>query len=308
MMNPAWLRNTRRTFTVNERAGIRREIREPGCVASAQTGDLNPQAVQMADESMVRNLDAQARAIWPQEAPLFARYRLPERASILDAGCGTGEISSRLALAFAQADVLGVDIVDAHLELARSRYSGLAPRLRFEHQSVYELREPDGRFDLTVCRHVLHAIPHAEVVVRELARVTRPGGYVHLIPEDYRMLHFQSRDGRDPSDFWHTGPLEFGAATDTDLFIGRNVFSILKRLGLRDIAMEYVVVDTLRTPRETFAAIIEAWRDGYVDAIAEHTSYSREDAVAYFDAMAAVIRDPLGYACWLLPVASARVP
>jgi hypothetical protein len=27
--------------------------------------DLNPQAKQMADESMVRNLDAQARAIWP---------------------------------------------------------------------------------------------------------------------------------------------------------------------------------------------------------------------------------------------------
>lgn len=277
-------------------------------MAADLTGDLNPQAVQMADESMVRNLDAQARAIWPQEAPLFARYQLPERPSILDAGCGTGEISSRLAATFPAAQVLGVDIIDAHLEIARSRYSSLAPRLRFEHQSVYELREPDGRFDLTVCRHVLHAIPHAQAVVKELVRVTRPGGYLHLIPEDYRMLHFQSRDGCDPSDFWHAGPLEFGAATETDLFIGRNVFSILARLGLREIAMDYVAVDTLRTPRETFASIIEAWRDGYVDAIAEHTSYSREDAVEYFDAMAAVIRDPLGYACWLLPVASARVP
>jgi hypothetical protein len=28
--------------------------------------DLNPQAHQMADESMVRNLEAQAQAIWPQ--------------------------------------------------------------------------------------------------------------------------------------------------------------------------------------------------------------------------------------------------
>src|SRR5581483_8888775 len=89
-----------------------------GCTAQTReiaTGDLNPHAVQMADESMVRNLDAQARAIWPQEAPLFARYRLPERASILDAGCGTGEISFRLATLFTQAEVLGVDIVDAHL-------------------------------------------------------------------------------------------------------------------------------------------------------------------------------------------------
>jgi hypothetical protein len=62
--------------------------------------DLNPQARQMADESMVRGLDAQARAIWPQEVPLLRRYALPADASILDAGCGTGEGSSRLAALF----------------------------------------------------------------------------------------------------------------------------------------------------------------------------------------------------------------
>ena len=58
---------------------------------------LNPQAREMEDESMVRNLAAQADAIWPQEQPLFARYGLPAEAQILDAGCGTGEISMRLA-------------------------------------------------------------------------------------------------------------------------------------------------------------------------------------------------------------------
>ena len=40
--------------------------------------DLNPQAKQMADESMVSgNLRAQADAIWPQERTLFDRYPLP---------------------------------------------------------------------------------------------------------------------------------------------------------------------------------------------------------------------------------------
>ena len=47
-----------------------------------------------------------------------------------------GEISSRLAVMFPGAQVLAVDIVDADLELARLRYSDLAPRLRFEHQSI----------------------------------------------------------------------------------------------------------------------------------------------------------------------------
>jgi hypothetical protein len=53
--------------------------------------DLNPQATQMADESMVRGLDAQARAIWPQELQFMRRYVMPAEARILDAGCGTGE-------------------------------------------------------------------------------------------------------------------------------------------------------------------------------------------------------------------------
>ena len=116
--------------------------------------DLNPQGKQMADESMVRNLDAQARAIWPQEVDLFRRYTLPSEPRILDAGCGTGEIASRLAKLYPNARVLGIDIIDHHLDLARSRYAALAPRLSFEHQSVYELQATDSTFDLTVCRHV----------------------------------------------------------------------------------------------------------------------------------------------------------
>jgi ubiquinone/menaquinone biosynthesis C-methylase UbiE len=268
--------------------------------------DLNPQAKQMADESMVRNLDAQARAIWPQEVPLIRRYALPAEPRILDAGCGTGEGSSRLAELFPKASVLGVDIVDAHLELARTRYIRLAPRLRFEHQSIFQLDETDRTFDLTVCRHVIHSIPHPERVLAELVRVTRPGGYLHLIPEDYGMLHFQ-RGALDPRDFWYQTPGRFGAATGTDLFIGRNMFSILAAMKLDQITVDYVVVDTLRVPRETFAAIIEAWRDGYSDAIGELTPISRNDAVAYFDQMIANIRDPRSYAVWMVPVVSARV-
>jgi ubiquinone/menaquinone biosynthesis C-methylase UbiE len=269
--------------------------------------DLNPQAKQMADESMVRNLDAQARAIWPQEAELFRRYALPPEPRILDAGCGTGEISSRLAQLFPRARVLGVDIIDAHLDLARRRYAALAPRLAFERQSVFELNAADRTFDLAVCRHVLHSIPYPDRVIAELVRVTRPGGYLHLIPEDYGMLHFE-RGALDPRDFWHSAVPSFAAASGTDLFVGRHAFRILAAINLVEIKVDYVVVDTLRVPRDTFAAIIEAWRDGYVDAIAQLTSFTRESAVAYFNQMIENIRDPRGYAVWMVPVVSARVP
>lgn len=269
--------------------------------------DLNPQARQMADESMVRTLDAQARAIWPQESTLIRRYALPAQAAILDAGCGTGEGSIRLAELFASARVLGVDILEASLALARRRGAHLAPRLLFEHQSVFELEAADGSFDLTVCRHVIHSIPHADRVLAELVRVTRPGGALHLIAEDYGMLHFQ-RGALDPSDFWHRVPGAFGAATGTDLHIGRNVVGLLQDLGLEAVRMDYIVVDTLRVERETFANILAAWRDGYVEPIGELTPVSAEAARAYFEQMIANVRDPRGYAAWMVPVASARRP
>lgn len=269
--------------------------------------DLNPQKEFMADESMVRTLDAQARAIWPQEQALIRRYGLEGDLSILDAGCGTGEISSRLADLFPSATVLGVDVLDQSLELARARYARLAPRLRFEQRSAFGLELPDHSFDLTVCRHMTHSVPHADRVIAELARVTRPGGRLHLISEDYGMIHFQ-RGTLDAREFWHEAPVRFGEATETNLFIGRDSYGILAAIGLEDITMDYVIVDTLRVPRETFAAIFEAWRDGYASAIADVTRFTVEESTAYFNAMIANIRDPLGYAVWMVPVISARLP
>ena len=269
--------------------------------------DLNPQIKQMADESMVRNLAAQAQAIWPQEMPLIRRYGLSAEIRILDAGCGTGEASSRLAEMFPRATVLGVDILDHHLALARERYAAFGSRLTFEHQSIFELPAADATYDLTVCRHVIQSVPHAERVIGELKRVTKPGGWLHVIAEDYGMLHFPVGTP-DPRVFWHEGPGVYGPKTGTDLFVGRHAWSHFTALGLADVTVDYITVDTLRVGRETFAMILAAWRDGYVEPIAEHTRFTREEATAYFDRMIADIRDPRRYAVWMVPVVAGRVP
>jgi len=271
------------------------------------TDPLNPQAREMADESMVRNLEAQAQAIWPQEEALIRRYGLPDHAKILDAGCGTGDISSRLASLFPKATVLAVDVMDAHLELARRRFGDFGGRLRFENRSVYDLGLPGAAFDLTVCRHVIQSIPHPERVLAELTRVTSTGGRVHVIAEDYGMIHFEPR-GLDPDVFWREGPGAFGAATGTDLYVGRKTYGLFRRLGLLDVTVDYVVVDPVRVPRETFVAIWKAWRDGYARAVSEHTRFSQEEFINHFDDMVATLRDPDGYGVWLVPIVSGRVP
>jgi SAM-dependent methyltransferase len=270
-------------------------------------GDLNPQAREMADESMVRNLAAQAEAIWPQEQPLFARYALPADAQVLDAGCGTGEIALRLAQRLPGARVHGVDIIDAHHDLARARAAALSARVRFENRSIFDLGLADRSFDLVVCRHVLQAIPHADRAIAELLRVVRRGGWLHLLVEDYLMINFEPRH-LDPDDFWTEGPRRFGEALGTDLRIGRRTYGILRRLGLTDISIDYVVLDPLRVPRATFAAILAAWRDGYADTVAANTRVSREMFVAHFDDMIATLGDPDGYGVWHVPIVAARVP
>jgi ubiquinone/menaquinone biosynthesis C-methylase UbiE len=259
----------------------------------------------MADESMVRTLAAQAAATWPQEAPLLDRYGAPGR--ILDAGCGTGEITARLAARFPAAEVLGVDVLPGPLALARARVAGLAPRVRVEQRSIFDLGLPDASFDLVVCRHVLQAVPDAPAALAELARVTRPGGWLHLVAEDYGMVHFPS-GGLDAPRFWHEAPRRFGEATGTDMWIGRHAFGHLRRLGFREIAVDYLVVDTLRVDRETFAAIWIAWRDGYAATLAGHLGVPEAEVRARFDEQVATLRDPDAYAAWLLPVVAARVP
>jgi SAM-dependent methyltransferase len=267
---------------------------------------LNPQAKEMADESMVRNLAAQAEAIWPQEHHLFERYQLAPDARVLDAGCGTGEITARLAELLPEGTILGIDVVDDHLARARAKCAGAGSRVRFEHRSIFELGLPDSTFDLTVCRHVLQAIPHAERAVAELVRVTRRGGWIHLIPEDYLMIHFEPHR-LEADDFWTVVPRRFGEALGTDLRIGRRAYGLLRRLGLSDITVDYVVVDPLRVPRATLAAIFAAWRDGYADTVSEHASIARDRFVAHFDDMIATIEDPECYAVWQVPVVAGRV-
>lgn len=269
--------------------------------------DLNPQHRQMADESMVRNLAVQAEAIWPQEAELVRRYGLSGDIRILDAGCGTGECAWRLAELFPRAEVLGVDIIEHHLELARARLARFGSRLAFDNRSIFELGLPEASFDLTVCRHVIQSIPKVEGVLAELVRVTKPGGWLHLIAEDYDYVHFPRSDP-DPREMYYLGPPRAGAAGGIDLSIGRNCPPLLARLGLKDIRVDYVVVDTLRVPRETFALIMEAWRDGFAEMLGELLEIGTGPARAYFDAMAASIRDPQKYAVWFVPVVSGRVP
>src|SRR5688572_10437814 len=268
--------------------------------------NLNPQGEQMADESMIRTLAAQIEAIWPQERSLLNFYRLPRNARVLDVGSGTGEFTARVAEAYPEARVLGVELLAESVAIAREKHAALAPRLEFETGDAFALNLPDDAFDLVANRHMVQAVPHVEKVLAELVRVTRPGGHVHVLAEDYTMLHMMSGP-LDPDVFWRKGPVEFSERTGTDSRIGRRAWTLMRAAGLVEVRVDYVVVDTVRVPRRIFADIITAWRDGYVDALAT-PEWPPAVVRQHFNEIIASILNPDHYAVWHVPIVSGVKP
>jgi SAM-dependent methyltransferase len=268
----------------------------------AADGDLNPQGEQMADESMVRTLAAQIEAIWPQEKSLLNFYRLPRNARVLDVGAGTGEFSARVAEWLPDGQVLGVELLAESVKVARAKHAALAPRLSFETGDAFRLAQPDNTFDLVANRHMIQSVPHVDRILAELVRVAKPGGHVHVLAEDYSMLHMMSGP-LDPDVFWRKGPVEFAERTGTDSRIGRRAWSLMRAAGLKDVRVDYVIVDTLRVPRRVFADIITAWRDGYVDALST-PDFPASLVRKHFDEIIASLRNPDHYAVWFVPIVS----
>ncbi|MDZ4812541.1 MAG: class I SAM-dependent methyltransferase [Pseudomonadota bacterium] len=270
------------------------------------SADRNPQAEQMGDESMVRNLAFQAQAIWPQEQPLFARYALRGRIDIVDVGCGTGEITRRLADLYPQAQLLGLDILESNVELARRDSDALSTRVSYRQGDAYALALADASVDLLVCRHMSQSVPDFAQIIDEFTRVLKPGGWLHLLSEDYGMLHMPASAGFDPDLFWRQHAVAFLSSTGCDGRIGRHSPALLQIAGYLDIAADFITVDTLRVPRPTFAGIIKSWRDGYCDVLAEVSGRSVDAVVRDMNAMIHAIETPPNYAVWHVPIVSAR--
>lgn len=273
-------------------------------------GDRNPQSTQMGDVSMARTLACQADAIWPQEKRLLERYALDGALRILDLGCGTGEITRRLALRYPQASLLGIDILESNLAVARQHGEIPGDRIRYEQGDAFDLQCDDAAFDLVVCRHMSQAVPDFPQVLGEITRVLKPGGWLHLLSEDYAMLHFPAPDPEDfdPDVFWNANALAYLQGIGCDGRGGRHAPALLASSGYEEIAMDYVVVDTLRVPRATFAGILRAWRDGYASTLAQAHGRELLQVETDFDRMVQAVETPPQYSVWQVPVASARKP
>ena len=99
----------------------------------------------------------------------------------LDACCGTGDLTLSLARVWPGAAVVGLDLTEGMLEVARrkaARDPSIAGRVSFVHGDLLDLPFADDEFAAVTVGWGVRNVPDVPRAFAEMRRVTRPGGRV----------------------------------------------------------------------------------------------------------------------------------
>ena len=101
---------------------------------------------------------------------LFKLIKVREGMRVIDLGCGTGELTRRLADQLPGSDVVGVDSSDEMLSRAQSL---ACPRLTFKKQAI---QDASGEWDLVFSHAAIQWLDDHEILIPRLFSLVRPGG------------------------------------------------------------------------------------------------------------------------------------
>ena len=144
--------------------------------------------------------------------------------SVLEVGCGTGQVLDRLAQATGQfTEVVGVDRSDYLAQRAAARF----PSYDIRTANGAAMPFDDDSFDLSFTATVLVHAEDPSAILQEMARVTRKGGRVAVLDQDFGSAVVFPGD-RDrtrrvmdaATDYWQEG------------WIGRKLPQLMREAGL----------------------------------------------------------------------------
>jgi SAM-dependent methyltransferase len=124
-----------------------------------------------------------------------AAYLMPHlRAGIrlLDVGCGPGTITSDFAQRLAPGVVVGMDASEEVIAESRRDH----PAVSFTTGDVYRMDFPDASFDIVHGHQLLQHLADPVAALKEMRRVTAPGGIVAVRESDYGTFTWHPGDDR----------------------------------------------------------------------------------------------------------------
>lgn len=106
-------------------------------------------------------------------------------AAVLEVGASVGFNSTALARRYPATTVHSVEPDQEAVDVA----AGMAADFQLSYEPRCGVGEalpyPDGFFDLIVCHTVIEHVGNVEQVIREISRVLKPGGYLHIEAPNY---------------------------------------------------------------------------------------------------------------------------
>ncbi|HEX2697766.1 MAG TPA: methyltransferase domain-containing protein [Anaerolineales bacterium] len=102
---------------------------------------------------------------------------------VLDLGCGTGTLAMMAKQAQPNAEVFGLDADPDMLKVANYKKNQSKLDVKFDVGFTNELPYPDAHFDRILSSIMIHHLktPDKEKTAREVYRVLKPGGQLHII-------------------------------------------------------------------------------------------------------------------------------
>jgi SAM-dependent methyltransferase len=120
--------------------------------------------------------DAYGRFMGVYARPLAVRFAdfagVGAGGDALDVGCGPGTLTAELVRRLGAGAVSAIDPSESFVRATAERFPGVAVRLGSAERLPYD----DGRFGTTLAQLVVHFMTDPVAGMREMSRVTRPGG------------------------------------------------------------------------------------------------------------------------------------
>jgi ubiquinone/menaquinone biosynthesis C-methylase UbiE len=118
-------------------------------------------------------------------APLLVDFTgVHDKGLVLDVGSGTGVLAFSLAEKRPQCDVRGIDPSKEYVEFAASR-NPFPERVKFDVGDAQQMRFRDATFQSSLSLLVFNFVPDGRKALREVIRVTKPGGVISAAVWDY---------------------------------------------------------------------------------------------------------------------------
>ncbi|PDW03037.1 methyltransferase domain-containing protein [Candidatus Viridilinea mediisalina] len=262
------------------------------------------------DTAFIPLLRNQTRVLWPHERALMQHHGLKRGMRVADICCGCGDVPLLIARELKPSFVVGVDHSEAAVSYARTLQAEFGVHnSEFQRGDATALMLDDHSFDFVSCRLSLQIFSRPEQILRELMRITRPGGRIYVTGEDYDLIVAHPEEAAIRHTYERTAAL--AAELGIDLRNGRKLYGMLNDARLEAIRVDQLVVDTSNTPREDFAAMVEQWRNFATFSVGSSLKLNdqeRDQLLAGYAAHLRTIERPNGYTTWTTMVCSGQKP